>query len=74
VTIKIKAPRAWSHDPKLGAWNADLKTDLCKPVRIVRESDWRKLMKLVRACEVDYLLMAPASVEFQKAMCALDAL
>ena len=70
MTIKIKAPRAWSSDPNLGAWNADLKTDICKPVRIVREADWRRLMKLVRAVEsVD-----PAGGSTHEIFEALDAL
>jgi hypothetical protein len=49
MTIKIKAPRMWQYpngmvrkDSRwLGEWR----------VRIVRESDWRKLMALVRAVD-----------------------
>ena len=56
MTIKIKAPKAWAYETLAGevsSGTAHTKTDLaCIPVRIVRESDWRKLMKLVRAAEI----------------------
>lgn len=49
MTIKIKAPRMWQYPSgKLSAvsmWEGE------RRVRIVSESDWRKLMKLVRAAE-----------------------
>ena len=55
MTIKIKAPRAWAYETLAGevsSGTAHTKTDIaCIPVRIVRESDWRKLMRLVRAVE-----------------------
>ena len=49
MTIKLKAPRAYFTPglyvtPYRGSRHSE-------PVRIVRESDWRKLMKLVRAIE-----------------------
>ena len=56
MTIKIKAPRAYyqryehvlREEHKYYAVTGLRATE---PVRIVREADWRKLMKLVRACE-----------------------
>jgi hypothetical protein len=50
MTIKIKAPRAYS-DRNL--YRAQQYKEACTlvPVRIVRESDWRKLMKLVKAAD-----------------------
>jgi hypothetical protein len=49
VTIKIKAPRAWEYPngrvSKQSNWTGEWR------VRIVRESDWRKLMRLVKAVE-----------------------
>jgi hypothetical protein len=52
VTIKIKAPKAWGHEFSNRATETQDSTFLfTKHVRIVRESDWRKLMKLVRAAE-----------------------
>jgi len=62
MTIKIKAPKAymseWTVNGKLMpceiSWYADnVESGLNKRViRCVSESDWRKLMKLVKACEV----------------------
>jgi hypothetical protein len=50
VTIKIKAPRAWSRKGYIGAFFK--KQDSTESaVRIVRESDYRRLLKLVRAVE-----------------------
>ena len=49
MTIKLKAPRMWrcpsGRLSRISLWKGD------RRVRIVRESDWRKLMKLVRAVE-----------------------
>ena len=49
MTIKIKAERAWEYPngrvSKQSNWIGEWR------VRIVRESDWRKLMKLVRVVE-----------------------
>ena len=49
MTIKIKAPRMWQYPNgmvlKESRWFGEWR------VRIVRESDWRKLMKLVKAVE-----------------------
>ena len=50
MTIKIKAPRAWSSEAQKAACQSQVVPGQI-PVRIVRESDWRKLMKLVRAVE-----------------------
>ena len=48
MTIKIKAPRAWQNFADITyLWH--IKGG--KRVRIVRESDWRKLMALVKAAE-----------------------
>ena len=49
MTIKIKAPRAWGAPNQTVAGVQKMYEDI--PVRIVHESDWRKLMKLVRECE-----------------------
>lgn len=51
MTIKIKAPKAWTYPDLVGTWNHRFEN--CVPIRIVRERDWRKLMRLVKACE-DY--------------------
>ena len=51
MTIKIKAPKAWGNDKYPGI-TSDRKEFEDYPVRIVRESDWRKLMKLMRMCEL----------------------
>ena len=49
MTIKLKAPRMWQYPSgKLSAvsmWEGE------RRVRIVSESDWRKLMALVRAAD-----------------------
>jgi hypothetical protein len=49
MTIKIRAPKAWEYPDgtvsKQSIWDGE------RPVRIVRESDWRKLMALVKAVE-----------------------
>ena len=49
MTIKIKATKAWANDELTASgkkiWGGTV------PVRIVRESDWRKLMKLLRCVE-----------------------
>lgn len=50
MTIKIKAPRAWANDKYPGI-TSDRKCHEDYPARIVHESDWRKLMKLIRAVE-----------------------
>ena len=61
MTIKIKAPKAymsrWTVNGKLGpceiSWYAENlgSGTNARAVRIVSESDWRKMMKLVRAVE-----------------------
>ena len=49
MTVKIKAPRMWQYPSgrlsKISMWEGE------RRVRIVRESDWRKLMALVNAVE-----------------------
>jgi hypothetical protein len=49
MTIKIKAPKAWEYPngmvSKQSIWEGE------RRVRIVRESDWHKLMKLVKAVD-----------------------
>ena len=52
MTIKLKAPRAWLYPEDVVAVQQHDKNTLEIPFRLVREADWRKLMKLVRACEV----------------------
>ena len=63
MTIKIKAPKAWAYETLAGevsSGTAHTKTDIaCIPVRIVRESDWRKLMKLVREVEATEIMPTP---------------
>lgn len=50
MTIKIKAQKAWQCADELTLGKSQQFPE-DKSVRIVRESDWRKLMKLVRAVE-----------------------
>ena len=52
MTIKLKAPRAWSERERLSYATVckDILDSPC-PVRIVREADWKRLMRLVRAAE-----------------------
>ena len=72
MTIKIKAPRMWQYpngmvrkDSRwLGEWR----------VRIVSESDWRKLMKLVRACEAHSYDTGNTGCHWWTAVEALEAL
>jgi hypothetical protein len=49
MTIKIRAPKAWEYPngtvSKQSIWEGE------RPVRIVRESDWRKLMALIKAVD-----------------------
>lgn len=49
MTIKIKAPVMWQYPSgqlsKVSLWEGE------RRVRIVSESDWRKLMKLMRSLE-----------------------
>ena len=49
MTIKIKAPRAWGDEGE--GYARQLRLGGGIRVRIVREADYRRLMKLVRACE-----------------------
>lgn len=50
MTIKIKAPRAWANDELTASgkksWGGTV------PVRIVRESDYRKLLRLVKEADL----------------------
>ena len=50
MTIKLKAPRAWSADDMNEAWGPKYPGDV--PVRIVRESDYRKLLRLVKEADL----------------------
>ena len=50
MTIKIKAPRAYALPGSDCAGQGRIDDDEI-PVRIVREADWRRLMRLVRAAE-----------------------
>lgn len=50
MTIRIKAPRAWTRKEYIGAF-FEKRDSSESPVRIVRESDWKRLLKLVK--EVD---------------------
>ena len=69
MTIKLKAPRAWSHkDYPRDAYHDRSNGDI--PVRIVREADWKRLMKLVRAVEA----VDPAGGSTHEIFAALDAL
>ena len=51
MTIKVKAPRAWWSDQVGVSFAEPPKSYGAKTVRIVRESDWKKLMKLLRCVE-----------------------
>ena len=70
MTIKIKARRAYS-DRNL--YRAQQYKEACTlvPVRIVRESDWRKLMALVKAAE-SYRDGAILSCDVDEALEALE--
>lgn len=51
MTIKIKAPMAYALPySQCSTPNREFESDI--PVRIVAESDWRKLMRLVRLVEL----------------------
>ena len=77
MTIKIKAPRAWAQPDMTNAGiGQKLHGDI--PVRIVREADWRKLMKLVRTVEnaaddreVDLCPCSTCSIKMREALDAL---
>ena len=60
MTIKIKAPVIWLEEADLRGFLSKRCSVSENKYRIVRESDWRKLMKLVRAvegyCDGRYLL------------------
>jgi hypothetical protein len=73
MTIKIKARRAYS-DRNL--YRAQQYKEACTlvPVRIVRESDWRKLMKLVKACEAHSYDTGNTGLHWWDAVNALEAL
>lgn len=50
MTIKIKAPMAYALPySQCSTPNREFESDI--PVRIVAESDWRKLMKLVKVVD-----------------------
>ena len=51
MTIKIKAPVIWLPEEVANTYVCQRANDDCKKYRIVRESDWRKLMKLVKAVD-----------------------
>ena len=53
MSIKIDAPRAWAWDDADGRHASPYDDGV--PSRIVRESDWRRVMAVVRAAEQDAL-------------------
>lgn len=84
MTIKIKAPKAymsrWTVNGKLGpceiSWYAENlgSGTNARAVRIVSESDWRKMMKLVRACEAHSYDTGNTGCHWWTAVEALNAL
>jgi len=50
MTIKIKAPKAWLLEDDFRFYGNRVSSEE-QSYRIVRESDWRKLMALVKAME-----------------------
>jgi hypothetical protein len=65
MTIKIKSwkMRAWDDDNCKVQWH-----------RVVLESDWRKLMRLVKACEAHAADEENIDLHWMDAVAALDAL
>lgn len=51
MTIKIKAPVIWLDESHLHGFLSKRCDEYEKRYRAVSESDWRKLMKLVKAME-----------------------
>ena len=51
MTIKIKAPIIWLPEEVANTYVCQRANNDCKKYRIVRESDWRKLMKLATAVD-----------------------
>jgi hypothetical protein len=70
MTIRIKAPRAWTRKEYIGAFFKKRDSNE-SAVRIVREADWKRLMKLVRLVEV---FNGSADVTWDEIEAALDAL
>jgi hypothetical protein len=72
MTIKIRAPKAWEYPDgtvsKQSIWDGE------RRVRIVRESDWRKLMKLVKAVEAHSYDNGNTGLHWWDAVDALEAL
>ena len=72
MTIKIKAPFVWVN-PLFTIYQSK---DTCgqQNYRLVRESDWRKLMKLVKACEAHAADEENIGLHWMDAVAALEAL
>jgi hypothetical protein len=51
MTIKIKAPVSWLPEEVANTYVCQRANDDCKKYRIVSESDWRKLVALVKAVD-----------------------
>ena len=51
MTIKLKAPVIWLEEADLRGFMSKRLTERERKYRVVSESDWRKLMKLVRTVE-----------------------
>ena len=70
MTIKIKAPRMWQYPSgKLSAvsmWEGE------RRVRIVSESDWRKLLALVRAVDEHVCDRCSKPCDIREALNALE--
>ena len=60
MSIKIKAPVIWLEEADLRGFMSKRLTERERKYRVVSESDWRKLMNLVRTvegyCDGRYLL------------------
>ena len=54
MTIKIDAPKVYAPDDLASAWKRK-ESSIEKPWRLVRESDWRRIMAVLRAAEDELL-------------------
>ena len=68
MTIKIKAPVIWLREADLHGFLSERCSVSENKYRIVSESDWRKLMKLVKAVEKynDHYAIYEALVALEK--------
>ena len=78
MTIKIKAPIILLTDDDfrehVTIYLAERVSHEEKKYRVVAESDWRKLMRLVKACEAHAADEENIGLHWMDAVAALDAL